>query len=550
MLAGLVSCSKYEPEPLNNVTEDNVWDPLDKNGDFAKQMLTDIYSYLPDGYNRIGGDLLDDASGDAVPSRFTNTVEYFTNGRLNSQNNPDNCWTNSYRAIRAANDFLAHIDIVPVDATTKQYWKAEARFIRAISYFEMLKRFGGVPLIGDQVLTATDNLQLPRNTYTECAAYIVNECDAIKPLLRVEPVADSDIGRITRCAAMALKIRVLLYGASPLYNGGGLSSDPIMKALTGYPTYDATRWNKVVTACEDLIALNVYSLPTSYTSVFTARKNTEVILAKERAKTFDVESNNSPIGFSPATGLGYTSPTQELVDAFPMANGLAITDPTSGYNAAAPYTGRDPRFAATIFYNGTPWLNRSGGVQTFTGGLDRPGGTAVQTRTGYYMKKFMADFSTQTSFSNQDHNFILFRYAEVLLTYAEALNEVGRTSEAYTQLIAIRKRAGITAGTGSLYGLKAAMSQTEMRLAIQNERRIEMAFEEQRFWDIRRWKIADQVLNGTLHGVTITKTGTSTYTYAPLNVSTVSFANRNYTMPLPYTEVVTDLNLLQNEGWQ
>ena len=550
MLAGLVSCSKYEPEPLNNVTEDNVWDPLDKNGDFAKQMLTDIYSYLPDGYNRIGGDLLDDASGDAVPSRFTNTVEYFTNGRLNSQNNPDNCWTNSYRAIRAANDFLAHIDIVPVDATTKQYWKAEARFIRAISYFEMLKRFGGVPLIGDQVLTATDNLQLPRNTYAECAAYIVNECDAIKPLLRVEPVADSDIGRITRCAAMALKIRVLLYGASPLYNGGGLSSDPAMKALTGYPTYDATRWNKVVTACEDMIALNVYSLPTSYTSVFTARKNTEVILAKERAKTFDVESNNSPIGFSPATGLGYTSPTQELVDAFPMANGLAITDPTSGYNAAAPYTGRDPRFAATIFYNGTPWLNRSGGVQTFTGGLDRPGGTAVQTRTGYYMKKFMADFSTQTSFSNQDHNFILFRYGEVLLTYAEALNEVGRTSEAYTQLIAIRKRAGISAGTGSLYGLKAAMSQTEMRLAIQNERRIEMAFEEQRFWDIRRWKIADQVLNGTLHGVTITKTGTSTYTYAPLNVSTVSFANRNYTMPLPYTEVVTDLSLIQNEGWQ
>jgi len=550
MLAGLVSCSKYEPEPLNNVTEDNVWDPLDKNGDFAKQMLTDIYSYLPDGYNRIGGDLLDDASGDAVASRFTNTVEYFTNGRLNSQNNPDNCWTNSYRAIRAANDFLAHIDIVPVDATTKQYWKAEARFIRAISYFEMLKRFGGVPLIGDQVLTATDNLQLPRNTYAECAAYIVNECDAIKPLLRVEPVADSDIGRITRCAAMALKIRVLLYGASPLYNGGGLSSDPAMKALTGYPTYDATRWNKVVTACEDMIALNVYSLPTSYTSVFTARKNTEVILAKERAKTFDVESNNSPIGFSPATGLGYTSPTQELVDAFPMANGLAITDPTSGYNAAAPYTGRDPRFAATIFYNGTPWLNRSGGVQTFTGGLDRPGGTAVQTRTGYYMKKFMADFSTQTSFSNQDHNFILFRYGEVLLTYAEALNEVGRTSEAYTQLIPIRKRAGISAGTGSLYGLKAAMSQTEMRLAIQNERRIEMAFEEQRFWDIRRWKIADQVLNGTLHGVTITKTGTSTYTYAPLNVSTVSFANRNYTMPLPYTEVVTDLSLIQNEGWQ
>jgi len=546
-LAVLFSCKKYEQTPLTNITSDNVWDPLDRNGDFAKQVLTDLYSYLPDGYNRIGGDLLDDASGDAVPSRTTNTIEYFTNGRINATNNPDDCWANSYKAIRSANVFLANVDIVPIDATTKQYYKAEARFIRAMAYFEMLKRYGGVPLLGDNILTLNSNLQIPRNTYADCAAYIVSECDAIKTLLRTEPVADSDIGRITRCAAIALKARTLLYGASPLFNGGGTSVDATKKALTGYPTYDATRWSIALAAYQELITLNVYSLVSSYNTVFTARKNTEVILAKERAKTFDVETNNAPIGYTPAIGNGYTSPTQELVDAFPMSNGLAITDAASGYNPAAPYTGRDPRLTATVFYNGLTWLTRP--VQLYTGGLDLPGGTAVQSRTGYYMKKFMADFSTATSYSNQDHNFIIFRWGEVLLSYAECLNEVGRTTEAYTQLIAIRKRAGIAAGTGALYGLKANMSQSDMRTAIQNERRIECAFEEQRFWDIRRWKIADQVLNGTLHGVTITKTGTNAYTYAPLNVSTVQFQTKMYTIPLPYSEVITDRSLIQNEGW-
>jgi hypothetical protein len=550
-LAGLVSCKKYETIPLSNITSSNVWDPLDKNGDFAKQVLTDLYSYLPDGYNRIGGDLLDDASGDAIPSRNTSTVEYFTNGRLTSANNPDDCWSNSYKAIREANYFLANVDIVPIDATVKQYYKAEARFIRAMAYWEMVKRYGGVPLIGDKVLTLDDNLQIARNNYADCAAYIVSECEAIKNLLRPVSFATADdvnYGRINKGAALALKARVLLYGASPLFNGGGTSVDAVKKALTGYPTYDANRWVTALAAYQELIDLNAYTLSTSFNTAFTVRKSTEVILAKERAKTFDVETNNAPIGYSPAIGNGYTSPTQELVDAFPMLNGLAITDAASGYSAAAPYSGRDPRLTATVFYNNGPnWLTRP--VQTFTGGLDRPGGTAVQTRTGYYMRKFMADFSAATAYSTQDHNFIIFRYGEVLLSYAECLNEVGRTADAYTQVIAIRKRAGITAGANNLYGLKAGMTQTEMRTAIQSEKRIECAFEEQRFWDIRRWKIADQFLNGTLHGVTITKTGTTTYTYAPLNVSTVQFQTKNYTIPVPYAEIITDRSLIQNEGW-
>lgn len=553
----LLSCKKYEQKPFNILTASNVYDPLDKNGDFIKQVLTDIYSYLPDGYNRIGGDILDDASGDAIPSRTTNTVEYFTNNRLNSTNNPDNNWTNSYKAIRAVNSFLANVDVVPIDSIVKRNYKAEARFIRAISYFEMVKRYGGVPLIGDKILTPNDNLQIPRDTYADCVTYIVSECDAIEGLL---PITAIDFGRITRGAAYALKARTLLYAASPLYNGGGTSSDPIKKALTGYPTYDAARWATALTAYQDMITLSTYSLVTPFTNVFTVRSNAEVILAKERFKTFDVETNNAPVGYaSPGLSLGYTSPTQELVDVFPMVNGLSITDASSGYDANAPYNNRDPRLGSTVFYNGTTtapdlWLSRQ--VETFEGGRDKPGGIAVQTRTGYYMKKFLAQTfatSTATAYSNQDHNFILFRWAEILLGYAECLNEVGRTTEAYTPLKTLRTRAGITAGIGSTYGLKTGMTQMEMRATIQNERRIEMAFEEQRFWDIRRWKIADQVLNGSLHGLKIVRTGTTgtfNYTYTPYVASNVVFdVSKMYTMPLPYAEVVTDLALIQNQGW-
>lgn len=547
----MASCNKFEETPLQGLRRENIFDPVDKNGDFAKQILADLYTSLPDGFNRVGGDYLDAASDDAVSSGINRSVELFTSGRLNSTNNPDNNWENAYRAIRATNDFLANVDVVPIDAiapNTIQYWKAEARFIRAMNYFEMIKRYGGVPLIGDRILTPDDNLQIPRNTFAECVDYIVSECEAIKPLLRVEPVADPDLGRITRGAAFALKARVLIYAASPLYNGGGISNDPVKKALAGYPTFDANRWTTALNATQDLINLNAYSLVSSFSGVFLARKNTEVILAKQRGKTFDIETNNGPIGYTTPANNGITSPTQELVDAFPMLNGLSITNPASGYVASNPYAGRDRRLDNTVFYNGMKWLNARN-VETFEGGRDKPGGISVQTKTGYYAKKFMADFTTATSYSTQDHNFILFRYGGVLLDYAECLNETGRTADAYAPLRTLRTRAGITAGVGSTYGISNGMTQAEMRAFIQNERRIEMAFEEQRFWDIRRWKIATQVLNGTLHGSLITRSTTGVLTFAPSNVSTTTFAPKYYTMPIPYSELIRNRSLIQNEGW-
>ncbi|MEO5562304.1 MAG: RagB/SusD family nutrient uptake outer membrane protein [Chitinophagaceae bacterium] len=562
------SCSKVETEPKDWFGEELVFDTLDRLGTVAAFNLNDLYNYIPNGFNRINADFLDAASGDAVPSRNNTVVEYYTNKRISVLNNPDPYWGNSYYGIRRANIFLKNIGNVPivqtVDSTaaklTRQYWRAEARFIRTLLYFELLKRYGGVPLVGNNIFTLQDDLQIPRNTFEQCVNYIVSECNIVKDSLRKEPISDGDWGRVPRGAAIALKCRVLLYAASPLFNGGGFENDPVKKELTGYPTADASRWQKVIDAAEELKALNYYNLlatgtPNAYASLFVTKKNVEVILAKQSGNNSGLESTQGPAGYgSPAASQGLTSPTQNFVDAFPMLNGSQPFNPdgtinvASGYSETSPYASRDPRLAVSVFYNGLRWLNKD--IETFEGGFNKPNSssTAVQTKTGYYLRKFLGNFTTGTTYSNQSHNFILFRYAETLLNYAEALNEVGRVEDAVTQIKLIRGRAGITAGTNTRYGIKAGITQTEMRELIRNERRVELSFEEHRFWDLRRWKLGATALSGPLYGMKITK-GTSALTFEKKLVSTMVFDNKLYHMPIPYDETTKNLSLIQNEGW-
>jgi hypothetical protein len=544
-----------ETEPADWINEDLVWDDRDSGGQLAIWFLNDIYNYVPNGFNRINGDFLDAASGDAIPSRINTPVESYTNGQASVILNPDPYWANSYFGIRKVNTLLANLHRVPFKQTVlHQYMRAEARFLRALFYFELLKRYGGVPLIGDRIFTLQDNLEIPRNTFAETVDYIASECTAIRDSLRPEPIPDGEWGRVPRGAAIALKCRVFLYAASPLYNGGGIATDPVKRALMGYPTADPTRWQKVLDAVAELKALNYYALlstgsPTPFASVFTTKKNIEVIFAKQTSNNTGLETSQSPVGYntSGVVALGLTSPTQEFVEAFPMANGLPINATGSGFNPARPYTGRDPRLTATVFFNDTTWLNRR--IETFEGGLDKPNKPEipVQTRTGYYLRKFLGNFAT-SNFSNTSHNFIHFRYAEILLNEAEALNEMGMVESAVTQIIAIRRRAGIIAGTNNRFGIPVGITQDDMRLMIRNERRLELAFEEHRFWDVRRWKIAPQVLNGPVSGIRITKTG-STLTYQVVPVSNLVFQNRLYHMPIPYDEVTKNTRLIQNEGW-
>lgn len=520
-----------ETEPQDRLTEDLVFDEIDKNADNAKSFLYGIYAQLPAPLYT----LLDNTTDDAMVSQDANASEDFRKGRISPLNLVDNTWPVNYAGIRKANMFLSKIDRVPATAELKRAWKAEARFLRSMFYFELMKRWGGVPLMGDTVLKFTDNLNYSRSTLEQTKDYILSEIEAYKDSLLPANMNDADVGRANKGAALALKSRVLLYWASPLYN----------------PTNITQRWTDAANAAQDVTNLGIYSLAADFPGLFITGKTTEMIFAKNGTPNQTIELTNGPIGYlNAAAGKGFTSPSQELVDAFPMINGLPITDGLSGYVASKPYEKRDPRFEATILYNGKKWLNRA--VETFEGGLDKPGGIVVQTKTGYYLRKFMGKFESATAYSNTIRPAILFRYAETLLNFAEAKNEEsGPVKPVYDALVLIRKRAGITAGTGATYGLPAGISKDSMRVIIQTERRIELAFEEHRHWDIRRWQIAGKVMNAPLSGMRIVKNTDGTFTYTKFTATTSAFdISRMYWYPVPYSEIQTNPNMKQNIGWE
>jgi hypothetical protein len=241
------------------------------------------------------------------------------------------------------------------------------------------------------------------------------------------------------------------------------------------------------------------------------------------------------------------------VNAFPSDSGFAISTAAAHFDPNNPYTHRDPRLSLTVFHNGSLWLNRA--VQTYDGGFDKPGGTVQQTKTSYYMRKFMGAFESVTSnpaaYSGLDHDWIFYRYAGVLLAYAEATNEFsGPATDVYNILYALRKRAGVLT-TGNTYGVPQGMTQVQMRVFIQNERRIEMAFEEQRFWDIRRWKIAAQVYNtAPLQGLDLQLSSGGQLFYNQVAVLTTAFSDpKMYLYPIPYSEVIKNSQMKQNPLW-
>jgi len=568
LAATITACQKqYEPVPLGEqITLDYAFDTKDSAGLLALTFLSTCYlEALPNGHNRVGGDYLDAASDDAISNKLTVApVQQIATGAYSAAApNGDDDWTHNYAAIRDCNVFINEIYRVPLAEKLASgrpaiaAYRSEARFLRAWEYFELVKRYGGVPLLGDTVFTITQNVQIPRRSFSDVINYIVSECDNIKDSLRtVTDITGSSYGRITKGAALALKAEALLLAASPLYNGGNIdASNP----LTGYTNSDANRWQLAAQAAQDVINSGVYSLMPNFKDVFITQAqpigaNTESIFWMQVGTNNSVEQVNSPIGFSSAGAQGNTGVTQNLVDAFPTDSGYAISDPGSGYDPNNPYANRDPRLTATVFCNGTSfWLNRA--VQTFDGGLDKPGGSVVQTKTGYYMRKFMGAWESVTGsaqFGSTFHDYIYFRYAGILLDFAEATNEYSGPSQAvYNVLFALRKRAGIVAGANGYYGLAPTMDQATMRAMIQNERRIEMAFEEKRYWDIRRWKIAAAAYNSApLVGMDIQQPANQPLTYNRVPVLTTHFNDPGmYLYPIPYSEVVKNPQMRQNPSW-
>lgn len=460
--------------------------------------------------------------------RYWPSPKFTYDGNFTPDNNPIDQWADSYVSLRKVNMFLENIDGLPISANNqeeeregKSRMKGEAYFLRAWVYAELFKRYGGVPLV-NQVLQASDDLYIPRATVDELVAQIVEDCDKAIALL---PLTYSlrDLGRVTKGAAMALKARSLLYAASLLHN----------------PDQNVQKWQRAASAAKELIDLKQYSLHASFKEMLHTRQSSEIIFQYTGNYQDQLRHNLMPS----QGGFSIVQPSQELVDAFEMNDGKSIAE-SPLYDPANPYANRDPRFKMTVIHNNMPW--RGVPIETYEGGLDGLNGPGDNyTRTGYYLAKTLDETGSLTPIWRPgSHYFTYMRYAEVLLNYAEAQNEVldAPDQSVYAAINAIRDRPGV-----NMPPLPAGLNKTQMRDRIRNERRIELAFESHRFWDIKRWRIGEQVLK-TLHGMKVTKVGND-WNYEPFLVENRQYLNKYDLFPIPQTELNRNNKLIQNTGY-
>jgi len=508
--------------------------------------------------NRYIGARLQDKEGDGTDPGFGRGFEYSMWSSITDEsiyNNDDNTWTiqrgllapenvgmagtlwpRSYRSIRECNIALNSLTTITMSDARKNRLKGELQFIRAFRYHDLIRNYGGVVLMGDKVLQLDDNLKddalFKRASLKESIDYAVAQLDQAAALLPKDNDGNWPLGRATKGAALAIKARLLLYAASPLYATG--------------------TWADAATAAQAVIAMNKYTLyQNGYDKLFlNADGNNEIVFARlytKNANHTHLEIANGPNGYG---GWGGNLPMQNLVDDYRMMDGTAITDAGTSYNPAQPYVNRDPRFYFTILYNGSTY--RGATIDSYTpGGKDSKDGPDNwnTSKTGYYLKKFMNDsYPLQNPWGNAGFQpWIYVRYAEVLLNYAEAANEAygpdvvpsGATLTARQALNQIRARASVNMPA------VGAVSQAQLRDLIRSERRVELAFEEHRFYDVRRWKIAEVTENKPANGIAISKNG-STYTYTTkVALDGRKFLKQHYWLPIPRAEIQASGNKLQ-----
>ncbi|NBT16795.1 MAG: RagB/SusD family nutrient uptake outer membrane protein [Chitinophagia bacterium] len=431
-------------------------------------------------------------------------------------------------------------------------WRAEAQFLLAFYYFELVKRYGGVPIVNRKLNIVSDNdymLSLKRNSFEECVNYIVRLCDssAMALPLKFSDIANADWGRPTVGAALALKARILTYAASDLYNQASNKN-----SLIGYVDNNRLdRWKKAASANKavlDLMPLAPYSLNTSYSALFQLKtlRNNEVIFERRYPASNTFETLNYPIGYQ--TGKTGTCPTQNLVDAHEMKTGVPF-DWNNPVHAADPYANRDPRLLMNIIVNNSIWKGTN--VQLWEGGVN---GKFLfrASKTGYYLKKYVDETLNLATGQTSAKQWIYFRLTENYLNYAEAMNEAYGPSVLDTFKISalqavntIRTRTGV-----AMPAIPATVSQVQLRERIRNERRVELAFEDHRFWDVRRWMIGPSTLGATIQGVTITKLPTGAFKYVPYDLEKRLFTDKMYLYPIPQSEIIkTNGNIQQNPGW-
>lgn len=518
----------------------------------VEQMLTNVYSYMPKDLGTISGAMRDCASDDAEYGNTGSAVQYFNNGTWSAVNTVDDAWS-LYNGIRAANSFIdevANVDLSRYEHNAQYqnwmrklaYFPYEARVLRAHYFFELARRYGDIamPLT---VLDANSANTIAKSAFDDVVAFIVSECDecaaALPQSYKNEPGAQT--GRVTKGFAMAVKSKALLYAASPLHNEIG----------------DKELWKSSAKAALDMIQTEAYALDPAG----CANNNTspEVVMVVMGGDSQEFELNNFPVRFTEGKRSGATAtfPSQNLVDEFRTVNGYKVSLEDNGwvcddpdFDPKHPYDGRDPRFYRTILANGMSF--KGSVIETFEGGADYAEVTAGGSPTGYFLRKYIQEstsFTPDKTVTNK-HHWIVYRYAETLLTYAEsminAFGDAGYTDSVYPYsalwaLNQVRANAGMP--------LAESCPADEFISLLRSEWRVEFAFEDHRFWDVRRWKIGDETQR-ELHGVTIRKAADGTMTYYRQVYENRKWSDRMCFYPIPQSELFKNMNLYpQNTGW-
>ena len=542
-----IACADLDYTEEN--TRDEAWTyEYYENG--IKNLVFDVYAQVYNNeFESNSAYFLASATDEAQYALETGAVNSYVNGGWSPANPYSNTWTKSYTAIADVNMYLEKID--QADLSEWQYnpdyknWVSqmemfpyELRFLRAYFYFELFKTYGDVPLVTTTLTNGQAN-NIHRTSADEVVKFIVEECDAIAPYLPVSYGTEygSEVGRATRVAVAALKARTLLYAASPLHNPNG----------------DRTRWTRAAEACKYILdnastwglKLSTYGTLWGHDAFF----NQELIFGLGRGESNDFEKANYPVGVE--NGSSGNCPTQSLVDQYEYQdNGETFAQRHPGnidLNAEDPYAGLDPRFALTVVKNGDEWPSNGAQkkvIETFVGGFNGAPKYGA-THTGYYLRKYV-DGSCVTTADNQTtrrHTWILFRLAEFYLDYAEAVyNATGSANDATFGMTA-NEAINVLRTRSDIQMPKFTEDGEAWVQRYERERLVELAFENHRFWDVRRWKKGAQYF-GSVQAATI---GSDL-------MLTRSTLNRQWDekfnfYPIPQTELKKNPNLTQNPGW-
>lgn len=518
-------------ESLDVVPKDQIDDKaLWETPENADLFLNNIYTAVPSYAS--SGDPLENYSDNAIngiAGRYSASV--YGNSSYTPSNGPSQ-W-GYYNEIRRCNLFIQKV----TESTLPDNWKklrlAETRFLRAYFYSLLALHHGGVPIITDVLDRYAQGGEIfrARNTFDETIEFITTECAAIAPDLPLTAVT----GRVTRGASLTLKAWCELFYASPFYN----------------TTNDKAKWQKAADSYKDVMGLDVYELFADYRTLFFEENNGNIEVIFDRVHLggtgmANMRASNYGPTFVHGTARAFagSNPTQELVDDYLMANGLPIDDPSSGYDPQQPYVGREQRFYTDIIYDGAVWLDDEIIMKQGVGSRNQTdlSDNNEATNTGYYWKKAIDPQYANLNNIENGANYIIFRFADVLLGYAEAQNEANGPDESvYAAINQVRERADLPA-------VEEGLSQAQMRAVIYRERRVELASEDKRWYDIIRWKTAEEVLNGHMHAVSIVQeNGQWVYKYVRAGGGLkVFYPEKNYVYPIPQSARDANPKLTQN----